>query len=311
MLEYRAQPLQMGMNKPSVGVVIVNHNLRDSLQETLDSFRKVNYPGLKIVVSDNASTDGSRAMVREHFPEVRLLAHDPEVGYAKAATLGIAALADECKYVFSTTNDVIVDPEILNVLVSYAEQHPEAGVIGCKIYYFSRPNYLWHAGGRIHPLHGHPHHHGWNRKDHPRYDRIRECDFVTGCGFLLRSDVMKKIGFHKTDLIFYSEDSDLCYRIKEAGYKVVYLPDAKMWHKTGTTLAKNRPVQLHYSTRNALYVIQRHRIGFYPLSLWVHLFVVSPFKMAIFLLIGKWKNARGIYRGIRDWRLGRFGWVAA
>ena len=188
---------------------------------------------------------------------------------------------------------------------------PEAGVIGCKIYYFSRPNYLWHAGGRIHPLHGHSYHYGWNRKDHPRYDRIRECDFVTGCGFLLRSDVMKKIGFHKTDLIFYAEDSDLCYRIREAGYKVVYLPGAKMWHKTSTTLAKNRPVQLHYSTRNALYVIQRHRIGLYPLSLWVHLFAVSPVKMGIFLLIGKWQNARGIYRGIRDWRLGRFGWVAA
>src|ERR1017187_1855960 len=115
MLSFCAQPLQMGMSKPSVGVVIVNHNLRDSLRETLDSFRKVSYPGLKIVVSDNASTDGAQAMVRDQFPEVRLLAHDPQVGYAKAATLGIGALADDCKYVFSTTNDVIVDPEILNV----------------------------------------------------------------------------------------------------------------------------------------------------------------------------------------------------
>ncbi len=297
------------MSKPSVGVVIVNYNLRDSLRETLQSFRKVNYPGLKVLVSDNASKDGSQEMVQKEFPEVRLLAHKEEQGYAGAATLGIKALADECKYVFSTTNDVTVDPEIINVLVDYAEQHPDAAVMGCKIFYFSRPDWLWHAGGRIHPLHGHSSHYGWNRKDHPRYNRIFEPDFLTGCGFLLRSDVMKKISFHKADLIFYSEDSDLCYKCKEAGYKIVYIPTAIMWHKTSTTLAKNRPVQLHYSTRNALYVIQQHRVGFYPLSLWTHLFIVSPFKMALFVLLGQFSNAKGVWRGIRDWRQGRFGWI--
>jgi len=78
---------------------------------------------------------------------------------------------------------VIVDPEIIKVLVDYAEGHPEAGVMGCKIFYFGKDNLLWSAGGRIHPLHGHSRHFGWNRKDHPRYDKIRECDLITGCGF--------------------------------------------------------------------------------------------------------------------------------
>jgi len=240
---------------PPVGVVIVNHNLEDSLRETLESFRKVNYPNLQIVVSDNASTDGSLEMVKTLFPEVHLLAHETEQGYARAASLGMAFLADKTKYIFSTTNDVIVDPNVLNVLVDYAEHHPEAGVLGTKIYFFDRPNVLWHAGGRIHPLHGHSYHLGWERKDAPRYSRVRECDFVTGCGFLLRSEVLRKIGFFKEDLVFYSEDAELCYRFREAGYKIMYIPDAKMWHKTGTTLAKNRPVQLRYSTRNGLYLI--------------------------------------------------------
>ncbi len=68
-------------------------------------------------------------------------------------------------------------------------------------------------------------------------------------------------------------------------------------------------MQLHYSTRNALYVIQQHRVGFYPLSLWTHLFIVSPFKMALFVLLGQFSNAKGVWRGIRDWRRGRFGWI--
>jgi GT2 family glycosyltransferase len=296
-------------SKPAVGVVIVNHDLKDSLRETLESFRKVNYPAVQIVVSDNASTDGSQEMVRRLFPEVHLLAHETELGYARAASLGMAYLADKTKYIFSTTNDVLVDPDILSVLVDYAEQHSNAGVLGTKIYFFDRPDVLWHAGGRIHPLHGHSYHFGWERKDAPRYSQIRECDFVTGCGFLLRSEVLRKIGYFKEDLVFYSEDAELCYRFREAGCKVMYIPAAKMWHKTGTTLAKNRPVQLRYSTRNSLYLLQRHKVGLHPLTLWSHLLIVSPIKMVLFALMGKWRNSTGIFKGIRDWRNGRFGWI--
>jgi len=294
---------------PPLGVVIVNHNLKDSLRETIESFKKSTYPDLQIVVSDNASTDGSQEMVRKLFPEVHLLAHETEQGYARAASLGMEFLSDKTTYIFSTTNDVIVDPGMLKVLVDYAEGDPRAGVLGTRIYFFDRPNVLWSAGGRIHPLHGHSYHFGWEQKDAPGYGRVRECDFVTGCGYLLRSEVLRRIGYFKEDLVFYSEDADLCYRFREAGYKVLYIPAARMWHKTSTTLAKNRPVQLHYSTRNGLYLIQRHRIGFYPLSLWVHLWLVSPFKMLIFLLAGRWKNSVGIWRGIRDWRRGKYGWI--
>jgi len=299
------------ISKPAVGVVIVNHNLKASLQDTLLSFQKVNYPQLQIVVSDNASSDGSVEMVRTHFPEVHLLAHPQEQGYARAASLGMAFLADRTRYIFSTTNDVIVDPEIINVLVSHAEQDPESGVLGTKIYFFDRPNVIWHAGGRIHPLHGHSYHLGWEQKDNPTYDKVRECDFVTGCGFLLRSEVVRSIGYFNEDLVFYSEDADLCYRVKEKGFKVLYIPAAKMWHKVSTTLAKNRPLQLRYSTRNSLYLIQRHRIGFYPVSLLVNLLVVCPFKMLLFALLLRWRNSAGILKGIRDWYRGRYGWVKA
>lgn len=295
--------------KPPVGVVIVNHNQKASLRETLQSVRKVNYPSVRVVVSDNASSDGAPEMVRQEFPEVHLLAHEEEQGYARAASLGMAFLLDNVKYIFSTTNDVILDPEILNVLVDYAESHPEAGVLGTKILFFDRPDVIWHAGGRIHPLHGHSRHFGWNRRDHPRYNRVRDCDFVTGCGFLLRCETLKKSGFFKEELVFYSEDADLCYRIRESGYRVVYVPAARMWHKVGATLAKNRPLQLRYSTRNSLYLIQRHRLGWYPLSLWVNLWAVNPFKMLVFALMLHGRNSVGIWQGIMDWRQGRFGWL--
>jgi GT2 family glycosyltransferase len=297
------------MNKPRVGVVIVNHNLRDSLRETLRSFQMVDYPHVEIVVSDNASTDGSQAMVRNEFPEVYLIAHEQEQGYARAASIGMAFLVDKVTYIFSTTNDVIVDAKMLSVLVEFAEAHPQAGVLGTKIYFFERPQVLWHAGGRIHPLHGHSYHLGWERRDNSNYDQVKECDFVTGCGFLLRANVLKKIGFFKEELIFYSEDAELCYRFREAGYKVLYVPGAKMWHKTGTTLAKNRPVQLRYSTRNNLYLLVRHRLGYYPLSLWIHLSIVLPLKILFFVALFRGSNAIAIINGVKDWYRNQYGWL--
>jgi GT2 family glycosyltransferase len=297
------------MSKPPVGVVIVNWNLKDSLRETLKSFRKVNYPDLRIVVSDNASTDGSQEMVRTEFPEVVLLTRDKGVGYARGASIGLEYLTGKTRYIFSTTNDVEVDPEMVNHLVDFAEQHPDVGVVGTKILFFDRPHKIWHAGGIINPLHGHPRHRGWECRDHPRYDRVRECDFVTGCGVLLRSEALQKAGCFKADLVFYAEDAELCYRMREHGYRVVYLPAARMWHKVETTLAKNRSVQLQYSTRNSLYLIQRHHVGWYPLSLWVYLLAVCPAKMLFFALCCRWANVCGIWRGIRDWRSDKYGWI--
>lgn len=287
----------------------MNWNLKDSLRETLQSFRNVNYPGLQIVVSDNASTDGSVEMVRREFPEVHLLTRDKGVGYAKGASLGMEFLADRTKYIFSTSNDVIVDPEMISVLVDYAETHPEVGILGCKIYYHNHGDLLWSAGGYIHPLVGHACHYGWNRHDHLRFNRVRECDFVTGCGIFLRTDVAKRVNFLEAKLVFYAEDSDFCYRVREQGYSIVYVPQARMWHKTSTTLAKNRPLQLHYITRNLLYVIQRHKVGFHPFTFVVHLFVWCPFKMALYFFLFRWQNVRGIWSGIRDWRRGKMGWI--
>jgi GT2 family glycosyltransferase len=248
-------------------------------------------------------------MVRAEFPEVHLMTREKGLGYAKGASLGVEYLLDKAKYIFSTTNDVEVDPDMITRLVDYAEQNPAAGMIGTKIYFYDRPNVLWHAGARINPLHGHSFHFGWERTDRGQHDQVKECDYVTGCGVLLRSEAIQKTGAFKEDLIFYFEDADLCYRVRAAGYKIVYLPTAKMWHKVETTLAKNRGLQLHYSTRNGLYLLQTHRVGFYPLSLWVHIFAVSPAKMLIFAVLLKWANCRGIWRGIRDWRRDKYGWI--
>ena len=85
-------------------------------------------------------------MVRTEFPEVHLLTREKGLGYAKGASIGLEYLADRTTYVFSTTNDVEVDPEMTRQLVDYAEQNPDVGVIGTKILYHDQPDKIWHTG---------------------------------------------------------------------------------------------------------------------------------------------------------------------
>jgi hypothetical protein len=126
----------------------------------------------------------------------------------------------------------------------------------------------------------------------------------------VRSDLARELGYLKDDLVFYFEDADFCYRARAAGWEVLYVPTARVWHKTSTTLAKDRGLQLRYSTRNNLYLLATNRVGpWFPLCLAVHLGAVLPCKMAFFLALGRWKNVRGIWRGVRDWRRGQYGMI--
>ena len=304
------KPAPESESRPSVGVVIVNHNLKDTLRATLESFLAVDYPAFSIVVCDNGSSDGSPEMIRRSFPQVHCIANPVGLGYARAASQGMAHLAPDHEYLFSISNDVTVDPAIFRELVQAAEAHPRAAILGSKVYFHDRPDILWHAGGRVHPWHGHTYHYGWERRDHPRYNRIRACDYVTGCGYLVRSEVARQLGYLKDDLVFYFEDADFCYRARAAGWEVLYVPTARVWHKTSTTLAKDRGLQLRYATRNNLYLLARHRVGpWFPFCLAVHLAAVLPCKMALFLALGRWKNTRGIWRGFRDWHRGQYGMI--
>jgi GT2 family glycosyltransferase len=249
-------------------------------------------------------------MVRREFPEVQIIANPVGLGYARAASQGMEALAPNHRYLLSLSNDVILAPDLVDRLVEAAEANSSIGVLGPKVYFHDRPQILWHAGAHLSAWHGHSYHFGWERHDHPRFDRPRDCAYVTGCGYFLRSELVRRLGYLKADLVFYFEDVDFCYRAREAGYRVVYLPAARLWHKTNTTLAKDRGLQLRYATRNNLYVLQRHRVGpAHFLTLVAHVVGVCPVKMLFFLLLGRWRNARGILRGILDWYRGRYGMI--
>lgn len=296
--------------RPRVGVVIVNHNKRDLLRACLDSWRREGY-GADLLVSDNESSDGSLDMLSQDFPEVAQLSHRPQIGFAAAANAGMGAMEGGRDYIFLTTNDTVVEPGLLSALVGAAEAEPKAGAVGPKILFYDPPRRLWHAGGRFHPLFGNPSHYGYGLPDDGRFDAPRDCRFVSGCGVLLRVAAAGPLGYFRPELAFYAEDSDLCLRLREAGWRVLYEPGGRMAHHESATLGAGSDLSTYYITRNSLALLWRHGVSALGrLPFLGYLLVVLPWRA----LKPLWQSPRrffGLLRatglGIKDFALGRYG----
>ncbi|MGH7494615.1 MAG: glycosyltransferase family 2 protein [bacterium] len=221
------------MSSPSVCCIILNLNGKALLLETLASVRQMTYPNFKIIVLDNGSTDGSQEAVRAQHPEATLLENGRNLGFGEGSNVGMRyAFHHGAEWVFLLNNDILVDPNLLSCLMEVAAADAKIGILGPKIYYQSQPDTFWYAGGRVNFFTGMTSHRGIREIDRGQYDRVADTDYVTGCAMLMRREVLERVGlFDPVYYPIYAEDADLSVRARRAGYRLVYVPQAKMWHK--------------------------------------------------------------------------------
>ncbi|MBN1583801.1 MAG: glycosyltransferase family 2 protein [Anaerolineae bacterium] len=218
---------------PSVYIVTVTwNNVQDTI-ECLDSLYRVNYSNMHIVVVDNGSTDGTCVILKSRFPDISILEHTENLGFARGYNAGMQwALGQGAEVVFILNNDTTVDPELLDEWVQYTKQHTEPAVWVPKIYYYDEPTRIWCAGARKTRFPPRIKMIGLDKMDGPRFSHPGELDCATGCALLIHRQVLQDVGMF--DPIYtpaYQEDYDLCFRIKNRGYKIFYMPTAKVWHK--------------------------------------------------------------------------------
>ncbi len=238
----------MKAESPLVYCLVLNLNGRELLRETLDSVQRMTYPNFKVVVIDNGSNDGSREMIRSGYTWTTLIENGTNLGFGEGNNVGMKyALEQSAQWIFLLNNDIMVDPNLLTALMYDAMAEPNVGVLGPKIYYHAEPNTLWYAGGRINYFTGVISHRGLRQIDRGQFDAAGDTEYVTGCAFLVRREVLETVGLF--DPVYhpaYSEDADLSVRAQRAGYWLRYVPRAKLWHKVsassggGTTPMKTR-----------------------------------------------------------------------
>lgn len=222
---------------PKIWCIILNWNGCKLLGETLDSVQKMTYPDFEIIVVDNGSEDGSREMVATDYPGVILLENETNLGFGEGNNVGLKyALEHGADWIFLLNNDIAVAPELLSELMKVAHGGPKIGALGPTIYYFDDNDTLWFAGGQVNFWTGQIAHRGIRKKDIGQYPSVENVDYLTGCALLLRAEALRLVGLF--DPIYspaYTEDVDLCQRIRRAGYDLRYVPAGKVWHKVSSS----------------------------------------------------------------------------
>jgi len=253
--------------KLSVWAIIVNWNGKKDTDACLRSLTNVrsNDIDLHVVLVDNGSTDGSEDFIKHTHPNVTLLQAGKNLGFTGGNNLGIRhALERNADYVWLLNNDTIVDPNVLSFLDVFEDQ--TVGAAGSKIYFAKghefhhdrylpkeRGHVLWYAGGLVDWNNMFASHRGVDEVDHGQYDKVEEAPFITGCSFVVRSNVIRKIGVLDDSYYLYLEDLDWSIRIQRAGYKTMYAPSSKLWHvNAGSSGRPGNPTHEYYMTRNRL-----------------------------------------------------------
>jgi GT2 family glycosyltransferase/lipopolysaccharide/colanic/teichoic acid biosynthesis glycosyltransferase len=235
--------------KFDISIVIVNYNVRAFLEQCLMAIDRARHNfNIEIFVVDNASVDGSQAMVKRNFPEVQLIEQTKNLGFSKANNQALKLAKG--RFVLILNPDTLIQEDSLLVLKKFLDDHPEAGAVGCKLLNpdgsfqigcrrtFPTP---WVAFSRIIGL----------SKIFPKstlfgkYNMTyldsqieTEVDVLMGSLMFIRRDVLKKVGYFDEDYFMYGEDIDLCYKIKKEGWKIFYTPATQAIHYKGESTKK-------------------------------------------------------------------------
>jgi len=244
---------------PKVSIVILNWNQKDMTLGCLRSLKKISYPHYEIILVDNGSTDDSVSAVRKEFPEIEIIENSRNLGVAGGRNVGIEHVQQKgTDYLLFLDNDTVVDEHFITEMVKVGEEDREIGILTGKIYFYSEPNRIWCAGGSLSLYRRHISAIGYDEVDRGQYDDLKEVDHVAGCCLMIKKKVIDEIGILDQNFIeYFTEDTDWCLRTKRRGYKIMYVPNAKLWHH----VVKKTSVSERYwylQGRNMMWLMRKH-----------------------------------------------------
>lgn len=267
---------------PKVSIVVTNFNGGQMLVDCVESIKKLDYPNFEIILVDDKSSDNSlkNAIGIKGELELKVVKNKKNLGFVGANNEGIKYATG--KYILFLNNDTLVSKDLLNILVSEMEKDSSIGAIQPKIKMMDDHNLLDNAGSFLTKT-GFLIHWGFGKKDSEEFNKKRIIFSAKGACLMTRSEIVEKIGLFDDDFVSYMEESDFCYRVWLAGYKVLYLPTTFIYHKIGfsytkklNTIAvnynsfKNRILMLfkNLETKNLILILLPHILILLALSLY-------------------------------------------
>lgn len=248
-------------SKPKVLVLILSYNGKELLEDSVSTYLANDYPNFEVVVIDNGSSDGTKEYVEKSFPEARVIRLENNRGYSGGFNFGLdyAFVQQKADYVLITNNDVKVDKKIVSALTEVASSDEKIGFVTGKAYYYDKPDTLQSTGKYEDPVRWNGEHIGLREVDKGQYDQVSERFFIDDIFMMVSRQLYEAVGGYDTTFFFQAEEYDWQARGKAAGFKIMYTPHAKLWHKESMTIGKQSASKAYYDARNPMLVILKHK----------------------------------------------------
>lgn len=247
------------MDSISVAAVVLNWKKPEATIACLDALGDC-----KAVVVDNNSGDDSLEVIRKIRPDVPLFALAENCGYAGGNNAGIAwALAQKCEWILLVNDDVVLAPGSVQALIEIGQSHPQAGFVGPLVLHARPENLIQSAGGWM-DARWRSGHRGENQLDRGQFQQVENVPWLSGCALLVRSQMIREIGLLDERFFLYQEELEWCLRGRKAGWKALFVPQAKVWHAGANPDAEPNPYVTYYMTRNHFLLLSKLHAGLLP-----------------------------------------------
>lgn len=288
-----------------VSIIILNWNGSKLLRKYLPSVVKYTDGDIAdVIVADNGSTDESLQILREEFQTVRVIAFDQNHGFARGYNLAISHI--DTPYCLLLNDDVRVTEHWLEPMLEYMEAHPEVGAMQPKLLSDRCQQSFEYAGacGGFLDRFGYPFCRGrifdTTENDHGQYDDVARIMWATGACLMMRTDVYSKAGGLDELFFAHMEEIDLCWRVRNLGYDIVCLPQSKVYHYGGGSLAMGNPRKTKLNFRNSLLMLYKNLPRSRRRSVIVKRLLLDGVAAINFLLHGEVMQVKAIWDAHRE-----------
>ena len=260
--------------------------------------------GAEIIVADNGSTDNSLEVLAKEFPDVKTIVLDKNYGFAEGYNRAIEQVDSE--YVVLLNSDVEVPEAWLNPLLAYLDAHSDVAAVQPKIRSWLRRTHFEHAGaagGYLSKLYF-PYCRGrilWHvEEDKGQYDTEAEVDWTSGACMCVRTKVYKECGGLDAAFFAHMEEIDLCWRIRNAGWRLVCLPQSVVYHLGGGALSYESPRKTYLNHRNNLLMIYKNKQ--HPCGVLFVRGLLDYAAACFYLLQGRWGAFKAVFQARKDYK---------
>ncbi len=251
------------MKQPLISIITVNYNALEVTCEMIESVRRNSYPNIELIVVDNASADNPEWYLQKHYPEVKFIRSEQNLGFAGGNNLGIRECAGD--FLFFLNNDAELTDGALETLLEVFVKFPRAGIASPKIcYYSAKPgseqDVIQYAGTtHVHPFTARNSTLGEGQADTGQFSKLKETAYAHGAAMMVPGTVVEAVGGLPEVFFLYYEELDWCEMIRRKGYGVYIEPNATVYHKESFSVNKISALKTYYLTRNRILFMRRNR----------------------------------------------------